>query len=232
MAPARRLRLALADQVLSDHAAERPIRVLDAGCGDGLLTLAMGKRHPGWTLLGVDLRDDLLEGARRRARGRGLQNVSFRAGDLTEPMPGSEFDAVVALECLSEIPDDEQALRMMADALAPGGLLVLQVPERDWAPVLRGSATTWREQVRQGYRGSEIEAALRGMGLEAIEVRATYRNTAALAQEIRDRIKDSSLVVRLAAFPALAAAVRLERCGITGGRPKALLAVARRPRES
>lgn len=179
-------------------------------------------------MLGVDLRENLLDGARARARARGLANVRFASANLTQPLPGSGFDGVVAIECLSEISDDQQALRMMALALAPGGLFVAHVPERSWRAILPGSASTYREQVRQGYSADEIAAALRRSGLDQVEVRPTFRATVAVAQEIRDRIKGSSLAIRAAAFPALAAAVRLERWGITGGRPHALLAVGRR----
>lgn len=229
MAPARRLRLALGDEAVSAYAGGRPLRLLDAGTGDGLLALALAKRHPEWTVLGVDLREDMLAGARERAQARGLDNVSFEQADLTRTLERSGFDAVLALECLSEIPDDEQALGVMAGALVPGGLFAAHVPESSWRPVLRGSSSTWREQVRQGYSADQIAAALRQAGLEQVEVRPTYRTTATLAQEIRDRIKDSGLPVRAAAFPALAAAVRLERWGVTGGRANALLAIARRP---
>ena len=231
MAPARRLRLALADQVLSERLGERPGRVLDAGTGDGLLSLALARRHPEWRFLGLDLREDMLSGARTRAAARGLSNVEFAQADLTRPLPAEGMDAVMALECLSEIPDDEQALRMMAGALAPGGLLVAQVPERSWKPVLAGSASTWREQVRQGYTAAGLSALLERAGLTPVEVRPTYRRTASLAQELRDRIKDSGLAVRMAAFPALAGAVRLERLGVTWGQPNALLAVAVLPRD-
>jgi len=72
-------------------------------------------------------------------------------------------------------------------------------------------------------------AALRQAGLDSIEVLPTYRTTAALAQELRDRIKDSSLVTRALAFPFLAGAVRLERWGVTGGEARAMVATARRP---
>jgi trans-aconitate methyltransferase len=229
MAPSRRLRLVLADEVLTGYAGNRPIRLLDAGCGDGLLSLALAKRHPDWTVVGADRRDDLLAGARARARARSLRNVSFELVDLTQPMPESGFDAVIALECLHEIPDDEQALRTMAAALAPGGLLAIQVPDRDWVPVLPGSAATWREEVRHGYGAGEITAALRRAGVERVELRPTYRSLVAAAQEVRDRIKGSSLALRVAAFPALAAAVRLERWGLTWGRANATLALARRP---
>lgn len=229
MAPARRLRLALAEgEMARQLGAESRLRVLDAGCGDGLLSLAMAKHHNAWSLTGVDLREDLLEGARKRAVARGLPNARFIPGNLEEPLPLSECDTVLAVECLSEIPDDGQALRMMREALRPGGLLVVQVPERDWQPVLPGSPGTWREQVRQGYTAESLEGALRGAGLEDVEVRPTYRGLAAAAQETRDRIKERGLLVRLLAFPFLAGAVRLERMGVTFGRANALLATARR----
>jgi trans-aconitate methyltransferase len=228
MAPARRLRLASVDEIVRRWAGERAIRVLDAGCGDGLLSLSLAKRHPRWSLVGVDLRDDMLEGARVRACARALPNVRFRAADLTAPLPEEGFDAVLAIECLGEIPDDEAALRTLVAALLPGGLFVAHVPERSWRPVLRG-APTWREQARQGYTLAGLGAALRQAGLERVDVRPTYRATAAAAQEIRDAIKDAPVAARAAAFPALAAAVRLERWGLTGGRANALLAVGSRP---
>jgi len=229
MAPSRRLRLALADEVLSAEAAGGSLRVLDAGCGDGLLTLSLARRHGDWALLGVDQRADLLDGARERALARSLDHVSFQPADLTQPLPEGDFDAVVALECLHEIPDDQAALRSMAGALRPGGLLALQVPEEDWTPVLPGSTGIWREEVRHGYGREEIAADVRAVGLEPIELRPTYRSLAAAAQEIRDRIKDSPLPVRLLAFPFLAVAVQIEHFGLSWGEPSATLVLARRP---
>ena len=229
MAPSRRLRLATSERaVVQRRGGGSRLRVLDAGCGDGLLALALAKRHSAWSLTGLDLRENLLEGARERAIGRGLPNVRFVPGNLEEPLPESGFDVVLAVECLEEIPGDRQALRMMAEALVPGGLLVAHVPERNWKPVLPGSSDTWREQVRQGYTAEELEAALREAGLEGVEVWPTYRSVATAAQDVRDRIKDSGLLVRLLAFPFLAAAVRLERMGVTFGQPNALLAVGTR----
>lgn len=229
MAPSRRLRRALVEaEVTRRRGGDSRLRILDAGCGDGLLSLAMAKRHPHWDLVGVDLREDLLEGARNRARARGLCNVHFVSGNLERPLPESRCDVILAVECLEEIPGDRQALRMMFDALVAGGFIVVHVPERSWEPVLPGSPGTWREQVRHGYGIEELEMILREMGFEDVEVRPTYRSLAAAAQEVRDRIKDSGLLVRLLAFPVLAIAVSLERWGLTWGRPNALIATGRR----
>jgi ubiquinone/menaquinone biosynthesis C-methylase UbiE len=227
-APARRLRLAEADRMVTHHCGQRALRLLDAGCGDGLLSLALAKRHPAWTVLGLDVREDLLSVGRARAAARGLHNVQFAQADLTEPLPQSGIDVALVIECLSEISDDEGALRNVSRALAPGGLLVAQVPERSWRARLPGAPSTWREQVRQGYDAGEFCAMLHRAGLETVEILPTFRATAAVAQEARDLIKNGSLAVRAAAFPLLAAAAWLEQHGATGGRANALLAVARR----
>lgn len=230
MAPSRRLRLVEVEGELTERCGgESRLRALDAGCGDGLLLLAMAKRHPTWAMTGIDLRENLLEGARARAVARGIPNARFLAADLEKPLPEDGFDVVLAIECLEEIPGDRRALRMMFEALAPGGFLVAHVPEQGWKAVLPGSSSTWREQVRQGYSAEQLQALLEEVGCAEVEVRPTYRSLAAAAQEVRDRIKDRGLLVRLLAFPFLAAAVRLERAGLTFGRANALLAVGRRP---
>jgi trans-aconitate methyltransferase len=220
--------LAVADRLLSEPSEGAPLRVLEAGCGDGLLALALAARHPQWEVVGIDLRDDLLEGARRRAAGRRLANVTFIAADLVEELPASGLDAVVALECLSEIPDDMAAVKRMVAALRPGGTLIAQAPDRNWRPVLPGSATTWREQVRQGYDRAGLATLLGAAGLEGVETAGTYRSLSAAAQELRDRIKDRGLLLRLAAFPFLAGAVALERRGLTWGPANAIVASGHR----
>jgi len=232
MAPSRRLRMALAEEALAEFSAGQPLRVLDAGCGDGLPLLSIAKRHPDWAMVGVDLSETLLAGARERAANRGLANASFRQADLTEdPAWAGEFDAVIALECLNEIPDDRAALRTMALSLRPGGLAVVQAPEENWKPILEGSDTTWREEVRHGYSAESLAAALSEVGLDEVEVRPTFRATVELAQELRDRIKERGAALRAVAFPAMVAAVRAERWGLTGGRANALFSLSRRPAE-
>jgi SAM-dependent methyltransferase len=180
-------------------------------------------------VLGLDMREELLAVARARARARHLDNVSFVRADLTQTLPASGFDVVLAIECLSEIPDDEAALRNLTDALRPGGLVVVHVPERSWRAVLPGSPSTWREQVRQGYGARELRDLLTAAGLDVLEIRPTYRALAGAAQELRDRLKSSHVLVRAAVFPALAAAAWLEYRGVRIGPSKAFIAAARRP---
>jgi SAM-dependent methyltransferase len=227
--PARRLRFLLALRSLDSFADGRPLRILDAGAGDGLLSLAVAERYPGSTVVAADLREEALERGRRDADRDGVRNVRFEPIDVTRPIPDGGYDVVLALECLEEISDDEAATAAFAGALRPGGLLLVHVPERDWQPVLRSSEPTWKDQVRHGYSRDELVALLERQGLQVDRVTATTRGTVKLAQEVRDRIKSARLAVRALAYPPLTAALWLERLGLTWGPARALYAEARKP---
>ena len=228
MTPGRRLRFLLAEQCLAAGVPPRPA-VLDAGCEDGLLAVALARAHPDWRVVGCDLNLDAIVGASRLAADAGARNASFFCADLARPVAVDAFDVVLAMECLAEIPDDDAVLRTLAGALRPGGRLVVHVPEATWEPVLRGSRRQWSREVRHGYTRESIRAKVEAAGLEVVEIRGTTRALAHLAQEVRDRwVRNRSLKVRLAAFGPLVAAVRLERMGVTWGTPRALLVDARR----
>jgi SAM-dependent methyltransferase len=231
LAPTRRLRFQLTMRALERFAGDRALTVLDAGCGDGLLAESIARRHPDWSIVGVDMRAELLERARARLDAAHIENVELARGDLTHSLGEATFDVVLAIECLAEIPDDDSALRMMARALRPGGLLVAHVPEANWRPVLPGSEATWRDEVRHGYRPETFAAQLGSAGFSVIRMQGTCRSAVRVAQEIRDRIKDAPPSVRALAYPLMASAVMLERYGIQWGESRALFALARRTPE-
>jgi SAM-dependent methyltransferase len=222
---ARRLRFSLTVDALERFADGRPLRVLDAGCGEGLLAETIARRHPDWNVVGADVNDDQLERGRRRA---GLGNLRLVQQDLTEDLGDRAYDAVLAIECLVEIPDDDAALAHMARALRPGGLFLAHVPEQDWKPVLRGSEPTWRFEVRHGYDPEAFGHKLERVGLSVSTMTPTTRAGVRLAQEIRDRNKNRSLKLQVLAYPPSVAAVRLERCGVGWGDARALFVQARR----
>jgi SAM-dependent methyltransferase len=226
--PARRLRFAVAMQALEGFAGGRPLTILDAGCGEGLMAAAVARRHPDWRIVAADLDREGLRRATASLRASGIRNVHLVQLDLTRPLARACYDAVLALECLVEIPDDDAALRQMVQVLRPDGLLLSHVPERNWRPVLPGSADTWRHEVRHGYLELEIKEKLEHAGAEVTAVVRTTRGTVALAQEIRDRCKGRSLKVQAALYPLILGAVWFERAGATWGPARAMLVEARR----
>jgi SAM-dependent methyltransferase len=223
---ARRLRFSLAADALERHARGRPLTVLDAGCGEALLAESLARRHRDWTIVAGDLSEDRLEIARRRLRAGGVSNVEVSRVDLTADLGSEAYDAVLAVECLEEIPRDDDALAAMARALRPGGLLVAHVPERDWSPVLRGSEAAWRHEVRHGYEIGELTEKLRRAGLQVTAVRPTSHAVVRVVQEARDRARNRSILVHVLILPFALLAVALERRGLRVGRGRALVVTA------
>jgi SAM-dependent methyltransferase len=97
--------------------------VLDVGCGTGaaVRVLAARARH----VVGIDLSPEMIRLA--RTRGADLGNVELHQADFLTWSRHDRFDAVVSLATLHHMPF-EPALQRMADALRPGGrLLVLDL---------------------------------------------------------------------------------------------------------
>lgn len=100
-----------------------PGRALDLGCGEGADALWLASR--GWYVVATDVSPVALERAREDA-GELLSHIDFQHHDLEVSFPPGQFDLVSAQFLHSKIPLDRvRVLRRAADAVAPGGLLVI-----------------------------------------------------------------------------------------------------------
>ena len=215
--PERWLRVRLTADAIERFAGRRRLSVLDAGSGDAPLARLLAAAHPAWEVVAADYDEAGLERAGRAAARAGVSNLDLRHVDLCRPFDDSRYDAVASLEVLTEIEDDDVALRHLAQALRPGGLLVVTSMDRDWTPVLRGSSPTWRLEVRHGYTRAELVAKLEGAGLTVLRARPVFRSAVRLAEEISDRVKGYRLRVRAPLYPILRAAALFERQGLAAG---------------
>jgi len=110
-------------ELLRDRVAGRK-RVLDLGCGDGLL-LELLAEEGGRQLAGVDLSPETLTLARERPALSGTTLEVARAQAL--PFPDGGFDACVCHMALMLMADIEQVAAEVARVLTPGGVLAFVV---------------------------------------------------------------------------------------------------------
>jgi 2-polyprenyl-6-hydroxyphenyl methylase/3-demethylubiquinone-9 3-methyltransferase len=105
-------------------------RVLDVGCGGGILAESMAAR--GADVLGVDLSERALGVAKLHRLESGIV-VDYRlvaAETLADEMPAS-FDVVTCMEMLEHVPDPGSTIRACAALARPGGMLVFSTLNRN-----------------------------------------------------------------------------------------------------
>ncbi len=156
------------------------LRVLDAGCGAGSLLCLLAQRGRA-SLSGLEMSPRLCLRAREALRGRG----TICCGNLQEgiPHPDGSFDRVLLTEVVEHLPRPERALREASRVLAPGGRIVLTIPNATaYQPLFsvaerRGGAGRWeaglpwehprktRQPIDTVYSFREILALLAASGL-------------------------------------------------------------------
>ena len=114
---------------VAERAALRGAKVLDIGCGGGLLSEALAKE--GAQVTAIDLAPELVKVARLHGLESGVQ-VDYRvqaAEDLAAGQPGA-FDVVTCMEMLEHVPDPGAIVGACQRLLKPGGKLFLSTINR------------------------------------------------------------------------------------------------------
>ncbi len=123
-------------RLVGDARLRQGQRVLDLGSGTGYpALLAAQVVGPQGAVIGMDLAEQMLEAAERKARRLALTNVTFRTGDVTNlPFDAASFDAVTSRFCLMFLPEIQMAVAKILRVLKPGAWIAAAVwsaPEKN-----------------------------------------------------------------------------------------------------
>jgi 2-polyprenyl-6-hydroxyphenyl methylase/3-demethylubiquinone-9 3-methyltransferase len=174
---------------IAARAALQGRRVLDIGCGGGLLAEGLAKR--GATVIATDLAPENLAAAREHA-ALGALAIDYRNVDVEQlagEMPG-QFDVVTCLEMLEHVPEPSRVVAACAAAVRPGGAVFFSTINRNLksfafaivgAEYLLGLLPRGTHEYAKLIRPSELAAWCRAASLEVTELTGLHHNPATQA---------------------------------------------------
>jgi 2-polyprenyl-6-hydroxyphenyl methylase / 3-demethylubiquinone-9 3-methyltransferase len=160
-------------------------RVVDVGCGGGILADSMARK--GAQVLGIDLATKALKVAQLHALEAATPNVEYleiSAEALAAQQPAS-FDVVTCMEMLEHVPDRASVVRACADLVKPGGWVFFSTLNRNAKSFLYAivGAEYVLDLLPRGtheylkfIRPSELAAWCRGAGLSWVQARGMEYN--------------------------------------------------------
>ena len=99
------------------------MNAIDAGCGPGSVTVGIAEAVAPGQVYGIDLEPAMIDSARELAKSKGLTNVEFMVGSVTEmPFPDNHFDVLFNAGVLEHLHDPMDGHNEFYRVLKPGGI--------------------------------------------------------------------------------------------------------------
>lgn len=170
---------------IQDHVPLKGLRVLDVGCGGGILSDSMARA--GADVLGIDMSAKALGVAQLHALEAHTTGVTYRevnAEALAEEMPG-QFDVVTCMEMLEHVPDPASVVNACARLVKPGGWTFFSTINRNpkayllaivGAEYVLGMLPRGTHEFAKFLKPSELAGYCRHCGLDVMGLRGMEHN--------------------------------------------------------
>lgn len=153
--------------------------MLDVGIGTGIIVRQMAGTddYAGYTFVGLDYYDDMVEACLQKVREEGLEHrISVVKGDAAQlDFPDDYFDVVMSRATLHHLADPSNALREKYRVLKPGGICLIHDIRRDAPPEMLNYFTAFRAKlnmpptiIEEKFTMPEMEYFIEKAGLNGI----------------------------------------------------------------
>jgi 2-polyprenyl-6-hydroxyphenyl methylase/3-demethylubiquinone-9 3-methyltransferase len=170
---------------INGHCPLDGLRVLDVGCGGGILSDSMARK--GASVLGIDLAGKALRVAQLHALEAQTPNIAYRevAVEALAAQAPESFDAVTCMEMLEHVPDPASVVHACAQLVKPGGWVFFSSINRNLKAFLFaivGAEYVLRllprgtHEYNKLVRPSELARDCRAGGLDVLQTRGMEYN--------------------------------------------------------
>ena len=178
-----------------------PQRILDQGCGTGILTFRMARNFPACRIVGVELHQEYISLAAQKARVMGVNNVELILGRAEDVVLREQFDCITS-SYLAKYADVEDLVRGAKRMLRASGVLIIhdfifprnrlaahilgiyfrfmQTLGRRWFPQWKNVFNELEDLLRQSRWVSELVILLERCGFRRIRVERLAPGIAAI----------------------------------------------------
>lgn len=198
----------IVDQVTAQHGrdprARRPLdglRLLDIGCGGGLLSEPMARLGAG--VVGADAGPSNIAAARTHARQMGLE-IDYRATTAEALVAAGEgFDVVLSMEVVEHVADPQGYMDACGRLVRPGGLMLTSTINRTakaWAMAIVGAERVMRwlppgtHDWRKFVTPDELFAMLAKAGLSPVDAKGFVFDPLGWSWRVSERDLDVNYV--------------------------------------
>jgi ubiquinone/menaquinone biosynthesis C-methylase UbiE len=136
--------------LVKKYCNKKNLKILDAGCGTGLLAKKLSKFGEVWA---IDISTEALKYAKKR-------KLKLKKGSITEiPFKESLFDLVTCIDVINHqaVKSDIAGMREIYRVLKPGGLLVIRTSANPWLKLVHDKHV----YIRERYSKDKFEAKLK-----------------------------------------------------------------------
>jgi len=174
-------------------------RVLDVGCGGGILSESMAMS--GADVTGIDAETTVISSAAMHAKQQNL-DIDYQCVAI-EDFEAEPFDVITCMEMLEHVPDPQLVIQHCARLLKPGGYLLLSTINRNWkayastivaAEYILALLPRQTHDYNKFIKPGELAACVRQAGMDVVGLRGMGYNPLSRTASLNESVSVNYLM--------------------------------------